>query len=139
MDPISNTDEYNRAARRTEHDPSKYADISFRFGAREAQMLHHVLGLGTEAGEVQDAFKRHIFYGTPLDRVNIIEECGDVLWYLSGLLDAVDSNMAEAMTKNIAKLRSRFPGKFNNEAAQVRDLPAERAVLEEDYDSGSSK
>lgn len=48
------------------------------------EMLEHSgYGLVTEIGEIVDAFKRHRFYGSELDLVNILEEVGDVLWYLA--------------------------------------------------------
>lgn len=47
---------------------------------------HYILGLGTEAGELLDAHKKHRVYGKTLDRVNIKEEIGDVAWYAANLL-----------------------------------------------------
>lgn len=43
---------------------------------------HSGFGLVTEIGEIVDAYKRQKFYGKPLDKVNLLEEIGDVLWYL---------------------------------------------------------
>ncbi len=36
------------------------------------------------------------------------------------------------MDRNIAKLRKRYPERFTEQAANVRDLEAERSVLEGD-------
>lgn len=44
---------------------------------------HAGFGLMTEIGEILDTYKRHQFYKKPLDIKNLIEETGDVLWYLS--------------------------------------------------------
>jgi len=44
---------------------------------------HAGFGLLTEVGEILDTYKRHRFYKVPLDKKNLIEEVGDVLWYLS--------------------------------------------------------
>ena len=44
---------------------------------------HAGFGLMTEVGEILDTYKRHRFYKVPLDKKNLIEEVGDVLWYLS--------------------------------------------------------
>lgn len=46
------------------------------------QVRHAVLGMFTEAGELVDIFKRLLAYGKPVDRANLLEECGDFLWYL---------------------------------------------------------
>jgi NTP pyrophosphatase (non-canonical NTP hydrolase) len=96
------------------------------------RLLHAAIGLSTEAGEVLDVLKKHIFYGRVIDEVNLIEEVGDALWYLSVMLDTLSSNFSEAMTLNIAKLhKKRFKnGKFTEEEANNRDLAAEREILE---------
>jgi NTP pyrophosphatase (non-canonical NTP hydrolase) len=94
------------------------------------RLLHATLGLSTEAGEMLDVLKKHIFYGKPIDEVNLIEEVGDVLWYLSVALDALSSSYSESMTLNIAKLRKRYGEKFSSERAITRNLEAERSILE---------
>ena len=45
---------------------------------------HMQMGVKTELGELLDAFKKHYIYGKPLDKVNLLEEAGDVLWYIAG-------------------------------------------------------
>lgn len=44
---------------------------------------HAGFGLMTEVGEILDTYKRHQFYKTPLNTKNLIEESGDVLWYIA--------------------------------------------------------
>lgn len=94
------------------------------------RLTHAALGLCTEAGEFNDALKRHIFYGAPLDRTNLIEEVGDILWYLNISLNVVGSSFDEATDANIAKLSKRFPEKFTELLATQRNLAVERAALE---------
>jgi NTP pyrophosphatase (non-canonical NTP hydrolase) len=94
------------------------------------RLLHGAMGLCTEAGELQDQLKKHIFYGKPLDVVNIAEECGDLFWYLAETLTAIDARFIDVMHRNIEKLRARYPEKFTEDKAINRDLDAERAVLE---------
>ena len=113
-------------AKRTEADLSAGLNIS----PEMARQLHAAIGLSTEAGELTDAFKKALFYGKPLDRVNVIEEAGDLLWYLALLFDSLGSSFEEAADKVIAKLRARYPEKFSGELALNRDLVTERAVLE---------
>lgn len=50
---------------------------------KELDLLHCVTGLVTESAELVDAIKKHVFYGKPLDVVNIKEELGDLLWYIA--------------------------------------------------------
>lgn len=95
-----------------------------------AALLHAGMGMVTEAGEFMDALKKRFIYGKPLDRVNLIEELGDKAWYIALALRALDCTFEEMFDRNIAKLRKRFPDKFTQEGALVRDLGAERAALE---------
>jgi NTP pyrophosphatase (non-canonical NTP hydrolase) len=95
-----------------------------------ARLIHGLLGVVSEAGEIADALKKHIVYGRELDEVNMLEESGDVSWYIALMLSAVKKGYEEAMDKNIAKLKARFGDKFTAAAATVRDLDAERKILE---------
>jgi NTP pyrophosphatase (non-canonical NTP hydrolase) len=95
-----------------------------------AQLIHAFLGLASEVGEVADALKKHIIYGKALDEVNILEEGGDLEWYVALMLTAVKKTMEECMQKNIDKLRARYGDKFSQAAALTRDLDKERKALE---------
>lgn len=95
-----------------------------------ARAIHACLGLMSETGEIADALKKHIIYGRELDLINLMEESGDVSWYVALLLHAAKSTMETAMERNITKLKLRFGDKFTTAAATVRDLEAERRVLE---------
>jgi NTP pyrophosphatase (non-canonical NTP hydrolase) len=95
-----------------------------------AKVLHAAMGINTEGGEIMDALKKLLFYGKPLDVVNLREEAGDVLWYLALLLRAIDADFETTMQVNIDKLRARYPSKFSEAAALNRDLTKERAILE---------
>ncbi len=93
---------------------------------------HALMGLFSEGGELADAVKRHIFYGTNLDATNLKEESGDLLWYIQLLIKAMNWSMEEVMDVNMAKLAKRYGDKFEftEHAAVHRDLEGERAVLE---------
>jgi NTP pyrophosphatase (non-canonical NTP hydrolase) len=97
---------------------------------RVARLLHGMIGVCTEAGELQDMVKKHLVYGKSLDLTNVMEECFDVMWYVSLCLDAAGFSMEEAMERGIAKLRARYPNGFTEEAALNRDLVKERTELE---------
>lgn len=43
---------------------------------------HIILGIISEYGEMADAYKKHLAYGKELDKVNVLEEWADALWYL---------------------------------------------------------
>jgi NTP pyrophosphatase (non-canonical NTP hydrolase) len=92
--------------------------------------LHAAIGLATETGELVDAYKKYMFYGKQIDNVNIVEELGDLMWYLAIACDSVGVTIEEVMALNIKKLRGRYPTCFTEHDAQHRDLDAERKILE---------
>jgi NTP pyrophosphatase (non-canonical NTP hydrolase) len=75
-------------------------------------LLLGVVGLCGEAGEVANHVKKHLFHGEPLDRARVIEELGDVLWYLAHLADQVGSSLEEVASSNVQKLERRYPDGF---------------------------
>lgn len=99
-------------------------------GARSQiiDLEHAVYGACSEVGELADQLKRHKFYGKPLDLLNLKEECGDVLWYLSLLSDAAGFTLMEAMEANVRKLELRRATKNSTDLA-ARDLAGEREAL----------
>ncbi len=95
------------------------------------RLLHAGIGLATEAGEFLDQLKRHIFYGKPLDKTNLMEEMGDTDWYMNLACDALHTTMAVIEQANIKKLAARYGEKFSEDAALLRNLGLELKVLED--------
>lgn len=101
------------------------------------QLLHGAMGVSTESGELMDAVKRFLIYGKPTDVTNILEEVGDMFWYLSLIARCCGFTFEEAKAKNIAKLRARYPEKFTELEALNRNLDAERkAIIQDAKDDG---
>ena len=125
-----NSEEYMSLVLRTESRDHKA--ILERLTPPEAQrLLHGGMGAVTESGELLDALKKYIYYGKPLDKVNIKEEMGDLFWYLGILCDELSITFEEIWEVNIAKLAARYGEQFNEEGALHRDLDKERDILEE--------
>jgi NTP pyrophosphatase (non-canonical NTP hydrolase) len=68
------------------------------------------LGLASEAGEVADVVKKHLFDGRPFDRSGLLEELGDVLWYVAMLASTLGADLGDIARLNIEKLRERAAG-----------------------------
>ena len=102
----------------------------FKFTKEDGEVLHAVMGIVTEAGELMDACKRKGFYGKPMDIPNVIEEMGDLMWYMAILCRKLNVSLEEVMDLNIQKLKKRYPNNFNSEDALNRDTRAERKVFE---------
>ena len=85
------------------------------------RQIHAAMGMAGETGETVDIIKKHVIYGKELDITKVVEECGDVLYYMAVLLDSVGSNIPEAMQKNYEKLSARYyKGTYSNEQAIKR-------------------
>lgn len=133
-----NQNEYQTLALRTEFTPDFVRLVDRQTGEPMspehnmmiARLLHAMLGIASEAGELADALKKHIIYGKQLDTINVMEETGDLTWYEAIALHACKYTFEEAMERNIAKLKKRFGEKFSEVNALVRDLTGERATLE---------
>lgn len=127
-----NDQEYTLAAKRTESYLPHMSTAQFRNNIR---VTHHVLGLCTEAGELLDHVKRGIFYGKEADELRVLEEIGDLNWYMYLLLDAINEStgkeytMADIREMNIEKLKKRYPEKFDGVSAVNRDITAEDEAM----------
>ena len=87
----------------------------------DAHRLHMAVGASGEAGELLDAIKKACIYRKPLDIANVREECGDILFYVTGLLDSINANLDEVISENMAKLSTRYQSMaFSNAAAIAR-------------------
>ncbi len=87
----------------------------------EEMILLAAMGLAGEGGEVIDYLKKVRFHGHELDRDKLIDETGDVLWYVAAMALALDVSLDEIAKKNIEKLQKRYPHKFTPEASISRD------------------
>lgn len=123
--------EYIKNVLITENNDEK--SIMVRFDWKTIRILHALLGINTENGELQDQFKKHVFYGRELDKTNLVEEIGDLMWYMALLCNELGVSFEEVWEKNIAKLNNRYKGgKFTETKALGRDLVEERKILEGD-------
>lgn len=86
----------------------------------EYNLNHAALGIAGESGEVVDLIKKHIIYGKELDRATLVEEIGDLLFYLDALVDDIGSNWDEVRQVNYDKLRARYPSGYSDQDAIAR-------------------
>lgn len=70
-------------------------------------LTHAAMGLSGESGELTDLIKKHVIYGRPLDKAELILEMGDVLNYLTFLSAVIDVPLHEIRRKNIEKIEAR--------------------------------
>jgi NTP pyrophosphatase (non-canonical NTP hydrolase) len=89
----------------------------------EVDLFHAAVGVSTEALELLDALKKAVFYGKPIDWENVIEEVGDIQFYLQAALNVLSLRCPgrDPRLENRAKLMKRYPkGTFTSADAAAR-------------------
>ena len=110
---ISQTDNYRWTVLRTAMNSS--ANILTTL--ESTSLIYAALGLAGETGEVVEIIKKHVFHGKALDKEKLIDELGDVRWYLEYLCVQMGVEMAEVEERNRKKLEARYPNGFNQQDA----------------------
>jgi NTP pyrophosphatase (non-canonical NTP hydrolase) len=123
-------EDYQNEANRTESIIDKIE------GYDKTRLIHGMLGLTSESGEIADTLKRWLYYSQPLDEDNLKEEIGDLLWYVALLCNTLGIQMSDCMESNIRKLRKRFPEKFDIELAKEenRDRESEMEAVTQKFE-----
>ena len=101
--------DYQRQARRTANDLTASGMIE-----------NGILGMCGEGGECADILKKYYFQGHELDRAHLIEELGDVLWYVALMASGLGVNLGDVAKQNIDKLARRYPNGFDSERSKNR-------------------
>ena len=97
------------------------AEIIAGLVPKKASALHMAIGISGESGELLDAIKKWVIYGKPLDVENVIEELGDILFYIQGLQNDLGLTREAIIAENIKKLNKRYSsGAYSNQQAQDR-------------------
>lgn len=87
----------------------------------KVDLIHAIMGISGEAGELLDAVKKATIYDKPLDRDNVVEELGDLEFYMEQLRQRLGITREETLAANIAKLKVRYEGlQYSDAAAHAR-------------------
>lgn len=116
-----NSTDYMKNVKRTE---------SPHFTKVNERLLHGIIGICTESGELMDVIKKNIFYKQSIDIPNLKEEVGDILWYLGLICMHLECTFEDIMDMNIKKLKARYPNKFTVDKAKNRDYKVEQDAAE---------
>lgn len=87
------------------------------------------MGIAGESGELVDMFKKILFHDKPMDKEKVVNEIGDVIFYINWLACTLGITWDEILTTNVVKLQARYPEGFSTEAANNRDLAREEAAI----------
>jgi NTP pyrophosphatase (non-canonical NTP hydrolase) len=91
----------------------------FKPGTEDFMMMHAALGIAGEAGELVDAIKKRCIYGKTLDIQNVIEELGDLRFYMEALCNLLRIDDQEVLQHNANKLADRYKDLTYSDAAAI--------------------
>jgi NTP pyrophosphatase (non-canonical NTP hydrolase) len=98
--------------------PEGISTDAFQQADDRAALIMAALGLGGETGEILDPIKKAIFHKhKTLDSAKLIDEYGDILWYVARGLSAAGLTMNDCMVHNVKKLDKRYASGFSHEAS----------------------
>jgi NTP pyrophosphatase (non-canonical NTP hydrolase) len=95
----------------------------------DSRIIHALLGVATESTELCEALHKYLTTGV-IDLVNISEEMADIAWYQAVFYDAAKLDWEQSYEVVLKKLEKRYQDKFSKQAAEQRNLDAERKILE---------
>ena len=106
-----NFNEYQDLARRTQN--TKLTN--------RGRLDHALFGMASECGEILGIYQKE-FQGHEVDEDKVVDEMGDLLWFVAELADCLNVELDFVARHNIDKLRKRYPGNgFDTERSLHRD------------------
>jgi len=86
----------------------------------EIMLIWNAVGLAGEAGELANILKKHVFHRHELDDLKVLDELGDVLWYLTSIATEMGFTLEHVMQFNVDKLTKRYEKGFTTQASKER-------------------
>lgn len=83
-------------------------------------LINSVMGLCGESGECIDIVKKWLAQGHELNRDKLIDELGDVAWYLAEAATALGVSLESVLQHNVDKLKARYPQGFDSAKSITR-------------------
>lgn len=81
---------------------------------------HSLLEMSSEVGEICGIYQKQM-QGHPVNKDDLIEEIGDLLWGIAEICTANGFFLDEVAKANIKKLRARYPDGFDPERSLHRE------------------
>lgn len=98
-----------------------FVALLFKQQSFSMMQLHAALGVCGEAGELADVVKKEVIYGKGHDRAHLIEELGDLRFYVQAVMNLNGISEQEVLQTNVNKLSIRYKQlRYSDEAAQSR-------------------
>lgn len=97
-------------------------------GGYSEDLMHAVIGIASESGELLDAIKKNFAYGKPLNQENLLEEAGDLLFYFTALCLIQSWTLEQVAAANMNKLMKRYPDGVFNALHAIQRLDKQEAT-----------
>lgn len=81
----------------------------------------YILGLAGEAGELANTAKKMLYHGHDWNYQKLLEECGDVMWYVAAVATVLGANLEDIASQNVEKLKKRYPQGYSNKRSRNRE------------------
>ncbi len=72
------------------------------------------LGLAGEVGEIADLVKKYTFHNHKLAVEEVMEELGDLFFYMTLMMNTLETTLDEIIEMNVQKLNERYPEGFES-------------------------
>lgn len=92
------------------------------------KIMNGCLGMCGESGECIDLIKKAEFQEHPFDRDKLLEEIGDVMWYVAETASGLGYTLNEVCKHNLKKLSLRYPEGFD----------AQNSIHRPEYEEGNN-
>lgn len=102
--------EYQALARRTQNNEL----------AIEEKERHALFGMASEVGEIHAIYQK-VYQGHVMDYMQVVDEMGDLMWFMAELADAIGVSLDDVADHNIGKLKKRYPQGFDVEHSVHRE------------------
>lgn len=83
-------------------------------------LLAGAVCLAGEVGEFCNWVKKVVWHGHKLEREKIVDELGDILWYVARTARDQGIGLEEVARYNLEKLEKRYPDGFSHQASRER-------------------
>lgn len=114
---MENTEEYKLMVSRLAKTGQAIKDS---ITADDAYILVMIASVCGEAGELLDCIKKPVVYRKPVDLDNVIEELGDLEFYLEGIRAFYGITREQVLAANKRKLAVRYDKFYSDQRAQER-------------------
>lgn len=86
----------------------------------EERLVCAVLAMAGEVGELANHIKKGIWHAHGVDPEFVLEELGDICWYIAETATSMNIHLDNVAEFNIDKLKQRYPQGFSEEASKNR-------------------